>query len=235
MSTDIICYSDARIKRIIGVSKGSEDLTKLMQLKVTDHTYRDTIANGTRSQKKLIAQEVEKVFPAAVNQVTNVVSDIMEKAPVEDGWIKMVGDLKKGERVKIMSKGSGTEEGKFEVYDVLEVKKDKFRTSFKSTDKDKEVYVYGREVKDFRTLDYDAISILNVSATQQIKKDSDTAEEALRKENEALRAKVTEMEKKIASTVQASTATEARLAALEKALSKEAKPAARTASLKAGE
>ena len=31
-----------------------------------------------------------------------------------------------------------------------------------------EVFVYGREVDDFRTVDYEAISMLNVSATQEL-------------------------------------------------------------------
>jgi hypothetical protein len=29
-------------------------------------------------------------------------------------------------------------------------------------------FVYGREVKDFRTVDYGAVTVLNVSATQKI-------------------------------------------------------------------
>lgn len=31
-----------------------------------------------------------------------------------------------------------------------------------------EVFVYGREVADLRSVDYDAISMLNVSATQEL-------------------------------------------------------------------
>jgi hypothetical protein len=45
---------------------------------------------------------------------------------------------------------------------------DKFRVDFKS--EGKEVFVFGREVKAFRPLDYDAIAMLDVSATQQLQK-----------------------------------------------------------------
>ena len=31
-----------------------------------------------------------------------------------------------------------------------------------------QVFVYGREVKDFRVVDYEAIAMLNVSATQEL-------------------------------------------------------------------
>jgi hypothetical protein len=42
----------------------------------------------------------------------------------------------------------------------------RFRTAFKP-DSDT-IFVYGREVNDFRTVDYEAISMLNVSATQEL-------------------------------------------------------------------
>ncbi len=196
--------SDARIKQPIGVSDSPADLTSLMQLKVTNYTFRDTVAQGKKEQKKLIAQEVEKVVPNAVSKVTNVVPDIMKKAPLLGGWITLPTDLKQGERVRILADGYEAA-----IYEVLEAKPAKFRTSF--TGDNKEVFVYGREVKDFRTVDYDAISMLNVSATQQVKKDSDTAEEALRKEVEELRAKLAALEKK-------NTERETRLTALETAL-----------------
>ena len=76
---------------------------------------------------------------------------------------------------------------------------------------DIQVFVYGRQVDDFRTVDYDAIAMLNVSATQQIKKDSDSAEDALRKENEELRERIAVLEA-------ANKTREDRLAAIEAAL-----------------
>ncbi len=205
--------SDERIKNIIGVSDSMADLTHMMQLKVTDYSFRDTVAEGPRKQKKLIAQEVEKAFPLAVSKITNVVPDIMKKAVPANGWIKVASDLKKGERVRVLSDGKTNE-----VYEVLEVKPDGFRISFQPTDEDKEVFVYGREVKDFRTVDYDAIAMLNVSASQQIKKDSDSAEEALRKENEILKDKLAKQEERLAALEKENTTRETRLAALEAAL-----------------
>jgi hypothetical protein len=52
------------------------------------------------------------------------------------------------------------------IHEVLEVSEGKFRTEF-AADGD-EVFVYGREVNDFRNVDYDAIAMLNVSATQEL-------------------------------------------------------------------
>jgi septal ring factor EnvC (AmiA/AmiB activator) len=115
------------------------------------------------------------------------------------------------------------------VCDVLEVKEEKFRTNLETTEK--EVFVYGREVNDFRTVDYDAIAMLNVSATQQIKKDSDSAEDALRKENEILKEKLAKQDDRLAALEKERSASETRLAALEAALL--AKPEVRTVSTKA--
>lgn len=89
-------------------------------------------------------------------------------------------DLKKGERVKlVVEKAEG-------VHEVPGVTKEKFHTDF-STEGDKG-FVFGCEVDDFRTVDYDALAMLNVSATQQIKKELDTEVQALKAENAAMRA-----------------------------------------------
>ena len=70
---------------------------------------------------------------------------------------------------------------------MLEVAQDRFRTDF-AADGDV-VFVYGREVKDFRAVDYEAIAMLNVSATQQIKKEKDAEIAALQQRIAALEAK----------------------------------------------
>ena len=175
----IIVSSDKRIKNISGVSDGAADLGTLMGIEVTNYIYKDVISKGNSEQKKLIAQQVETVFPQAVSKRTDAVPDIYQKAALNDGWVQLATDLKKGERVKLIG---GKEEG---VHEVLEVGDGKFRTDFKSADAG--LFVYGREVNDFRTVDYDAIAMLNVSATQQVKREKDAELQTLRDENAALR------------------------------------------------
>jgi len=77
--------------------------------------------------------------------------------------------------------------------------------------------VYGREVKDFRSVDYDAIAMLNVSATQQLAKqlkEKDAKIAALDASNAALVTSNAALDAKVA-------ALGAKFAALEKLLSKE--------------
>jgi hypothetical protein len=79
-----------------------------------------------------------------------------------------------------------TESGKEGVHEVLEVMDDKFRVDLQH--EGEKVFVFGREVNDFLTVDYDAISMLNVSATQHLKKEMDQEMKVLRAENAELRA-----------------------------------------------
>ena len=62
----------------------------------------------------------------------------------------------------------------------------------------REIFVYGEEVTDFRTVDYDALSTLNISATQELArrlKASDELVQKLKVENEKLKANQTEQQK----------------------------------------
>ena len=164
--TYVFVASDERTKNIKGLSNGAEDLQTLLGIEITDYTYRDSIVRGNQTLKKVIAQQVEKVFPQAINKSTDVVPDIYQKGTVKDGWVQLATNLKVGERVKLISeKASG-------IYEVLEVKAGSFRTDFVA-DGDR-VFVFGREVDDYRSVDYEAIAMLNVSATQQLKQDLDT-------------------------------------------------------------
>jgi len=156
-----LTMSDARTKNIQGRSDSTTDLSKLLGIEVTDFLYKDVIEKGTRPQKKVIAQQVEKVYPQAVRNTTDVVPDIYRKAAVTDGWIQLATDLKVGDRVRLI-----TENGNRDTHQVLEVKEDKFRTDL--VEDVGQVFVYGREVKDFRVVDYEAIAMLNVSATQEL-------------------------------------------------------------------
>ncbi len=155
-----LAFSDQRIKRITGRSNTERDLATLAAIEITDYTHIDTAQRGDKSHKKVIAQQVEKVFPQAVNKITDVVPDIYQRAAVKDGWIALSTNLKKGDRVRLIGNATQGE------HEVLEVTAGRFRTAFKA-DADT-VFVYGREVKDFRTVDYEAIAMLNVSATQEL-------------------------------------------------------------------
>lgn len=185
-----LAFSDERIKEISHISDSSLDLSTLLDIEITDYSYIDKIAKGDKSQKKVIAQQVEKVFPQAVGRSTDVVPDIYEKAHLDNGWITLETDLHIGDRVRLIGeKESG-------IHEVLETRDGAFRTAFQQENEN--VFVYGREVDDFRTVDYEAIAMLNVSATQELYRKNVALEQkvaALEAENQLRDAKLTAIEK----------------------------------------
>lgn len=206
-------FSDERIKIVQGISSGRSDLDTLLGIQITDYRFKDVISRGSTAQKKVIAQQVEKVFPQAVSKTTDVVPDIYQKALVKGGWVELKTSLKKGERVRLIT---DEDEG---IHDVLEVRDGAFRTAL--APKTGSVFVYGREVKDFRTVDYEAISMLNVSATQEIAR-----------RLEARTAEVHVLEERVKKLEARDKARDAKMAAFEKLLENMDKPATRTVTLK---
>lgn len=124
VANGFFAFSDARIKNILGRSDSSFDLRTLLGIEVTDYTYKDMVAKGNRPRKKVIAQQVEKVFPQAVSQSTNEVPDIYKQATVQDGWVELATDLQAGDHVKLIT---DQEQG---VHEVLEIRDGAFRTDF---------------------------------------------------------------------------------------------------------
>ena len=210
VGSEIFANSDARIKNIQGLTDGAADLVTLSRIEITDYTLKDVISKGNHPSKKVIAQQVEKVYPQAVSQTTDVVPDIYQKASVKDGWVTLATDLKVGERVRLIGEKSAG------IHEVLEVGDGAFRTACGSTTES--IFVYGREVTDFRNVDYDAIAMLNVSATQQLKKEKDAEVNALQDENRALRSALAAQERRLASLEAQDKTRDAKLARLEKLL-----------------
>ncbi len=221
-----VAFSDARIKRSAGRSDAAHDLNTLLGIEVTDYTYIDTLAKGAGQQKKVIAQQVEKVYPQAVSRTTDVVPDIFQKAEVKDGWVKLATTLKQGERVRLLG---DKKEG---IHEVLEIAEGKFRTDFVADGS--EVFVYGREVKDFRSVDYEAIAMLNVSATQELNRrlEQQAAELKARDGKIATLEKSNqEMQRELAAQKELASRMQAEFATLQKAVARLADKSASTFAL----
>jgi hypothetical protein len=193
--------SDVRIKNVIGRSDAVSDLATLMQIQVTDYKFKDMLAKGTRPQKKVLAQQVEEVYPLATNKSTDTVPDIYRLAKIKDGWIELATNLKQGERIKIIDGSDKL------MVEVLEVEPERFRVDLAQVAAPKaEVFVFGREVKDFMTVDYDALAMLNISATQELNRKIAKLEEELAEKNrtisvmeESFEARLISLEKRLGS------------------------------------
>ncbi|MFT6865689.1 MAG: hypothetical protein ACJA08_000512 [Cyclobacteriaceae bacterium] len=180
--------SDKRVKEIQRRTNTSEDLDVFSKLNVTDYEFIDKVQHGDKKEKKLIAQEVRAVYPQAVSLSKGIVPDIYAKSIntsfKEDSnlltiRLEKIHGLIEGDVVKIF-----LESGEKEV-EVLSIVND-HTFSIQSDISIENIFVYGKQVKDFHTIDYDAIAMLNVSATQELAKQV----AALQKENEALKKKL---------------------------------------------
>ncbi len=154
-------HSDRRIKNVIGISNAQDDLQTLMGIEITDYTYIDTLAKGTDVQKKVIAQQVADVYPQAVtSNMSEVVPDIMQIAELNDGQLTLENvEVKVGEMLLLIFENSE---------ELVEVTAVSGSTISVNSDETGRVFVYGREVDDFHVVDYDALSTLNISATQAL-------------------------------------------------------------------
>jgi hypothetical protein len=187
VASEFNAISDARIKQNLHRSNAAADLATLMQLKVTDYTMIDTISKGNRVSKKLIAQEVAAVYPNAVSYMKDFIPNIYQLAQIENGFVTLSNpDLTIGDKVRLIF-----EDQQMEVR-VTEIDENGFSVLAEQPESklpNGAVFVFGKEVNDFHTLDYDAITMLNTSATQALVKQInglETSHAALKARFEAL-------------------------------------------------
>lgn len=233
-----VAVSDRRIKDVVCRSDAASDLELIQKLQVTDYRMVDTIQSGESVHKGFIAQEVEKLMPEAVNKGTNFVPTIYQKAAsveydpaeslatlsLENGHdlevgdlVRMIGDNGIIERtVKgVPSRSSFTIETQGEHWDRL--------------------FVYGKQVDDFRSVDYDRIFTTAVSALQQLKKEKDQEVGELKTVVETMESRLAAQAKELADLRAKDAARDAKLVAIETLLKSMARPPVQTAALKAAE
>lgn len=166
-ATEFNAFSDARIKDIKGITNNSKDLETLSKIEITDYQFKDKISKGNGQHKKVIAQQVETVYPQAVNKITDCIPDIYQLAKIDNNFIELPNhNLKIGEKVKLIF------EEKQHIVEVKAISANGFAisTNEEFNHHTNTVFVYGREVADFRSVDYEALTTLNISATQELLK-----------------------------------------------------------------
>lgn len=190
--------SDERIKDIKGYSNSATDLATLRAIKITDYTMKDKMQSGNKPFKKVIAQQVEGVYPQVITKRPDFIPDVYQKATVTksaNGYLLTFNrnhNLGKGEKRLKVFVGNGMVTEK---YNIISVPSDKEILVDAPSLKDTLVFVFGGEVSDFRTVDYDGLSTLNISATQELAKQADIQQQKI----DALTNKVSQLEASVAA------------------------------------
>jgi hypothetical protein len=180
------------------------------------------MVDGFRPHKLTIAQQVEEVFPEAVMispapkaipNIYNMASSVNHHAGRGELVLTLDKnhDLTEGDSVDLFSKGKEMKE--FNVTRVLNEK----TFAVASEQSLEEVFVYGKYVNDFRSVDYDAIAMLNVSATQELARQAEELESRVR-DLEARERRLALLEENLEAKMSRMEAFEKRLDALDKRL-----------------
>ena len=192
-------FSDRRIKKSITESDAASDLELLRKLRVSDYRQSYEPSNGSGNKKGFIAQEVKEVFPEAVTVTNGFIPDISQYS-VET---KCIGEallvrtpephtLKPGDTVRLFF-----EDQLQDLPVIAAPETDIFIVAGWLQPLPNQLFVYGRQVNDFHQVDYDRIHTLNVSVTQELLRRKDALERekaSLRKENEALKASLDDLD-----------------------------------------
>ena len=240
MGTSFIAKSDKRIKEVVGPSDSRADLELINRLRVTDYRMKDRLVDGSGIHKGLIAQEVEAIIPEAVSRTLGFIPDIYKAA------VKTTFDADQKTLTLEMA-----EPHKLAVGDKIQIYADKETIenevisvtspttfSVEASSSADRAFVYGRQVDDFRAVNYDRIFITAVGALQQMKKDQDAQIRVRDEKIAALEERLATLEsqaKQVADLEAKDQARDAKLAAIEKLLSAPDQAALRTISLKAAD
>lgn len=175
ISSEFNAQSDSRIKDIKGISNSEKDLTILNQIRITDYEMKDKIQWGNKKFKKVIAQEIEKIYPQAVSNSIGYIPNIYQTTKfierTNGGYIltfEYPTNINKGaQKVKIITQDKSID---VKVLNIIDDKHFLIAVDSVNLKVNEKVFVYGEEINDFRVVDYEALSTLNISATQQIYK-----------------------------------------------------------------
>ncbi len=172
-STGFIATSDRRIKKNIVDVPDNLALEMVRNIPCRYYEYKDNLYSGTDKTIGFIAQEVAEVLPMAISIQTSIIPNELRKLEnvsweqIENTY-KLITDLQDDVsgvkyRFYVSNDVSGNDEIKKEIIGNSD-------NSFTFDSSYNNVFIYGKEVDDFHTLDKQKIFALHHSAIQELDK-----------------------------------------------------------------
>ena len=176
MATSTISYSDQRIKKEAADLSDTEALDKLRLLKPKKYKYVDTVLRGDSEVYGFMAQEVAQVIPTSVSLIKNGIPDIYKLAVLGDDkqsitMTESTDTPALGDTIKLVDLRNQTIVVKVtEVVDELNFKIDTNLDRYNTYCDGgiHKIFVYGRFVEDFNSLDKAAIWTVATAALQEL-------------------------------------------------------------------
>jgi hypothetical protein len=167
--------SDVRVKNIVGISNTAKDLKILEAIRITDYTMKDSLQYRNKPYKKVIAQEVEKVYPQVISRHPGFIPNVYQ--PTDSIRRTTAGTLlhfpashhltADAKKLQAVPEGQST----LQEYTIVSMPSPTEVVIADPAIVTKKMFVYGQEVPDFRKVDYDGLFTLNISATQELSKE----------------------------------------------------------------
>lgn len=173
LTKGITLTSDRRLKENIKRSSKEEDLETLAKIKISDYN----LINDTRKEKKIIAQDLEQIFPQAVSMQAGFIPNINKFVKIKNIKNHIIEinlenhDLVIGDelRFKIFKREKNQIIQESIDLFVIDVEKKKIFIEYSAKlEEGKEFYLFGKKVEDVRAVDYQEVFCLNISATQEL-------------------------------------------------------------------
>lgn len=192
VGSEFNAFSDARHKRLRSRSRGDTDLAQLNRLAVSRYTFIDTVQKGNQEQIGFIAQEVEQVVPEAVSKIADYIPSVYamaERISYDSAAHTLIVRTRQphgfavAEDIKVIT---AQEEHKVRVGTLIDAYTFRLNGWQKATS---ELFVFGKSVSDFRTVDYNRLFTMGISAIQELSR----RVEQLEKENTQLKAQNNEL------------------------------------------
>jgi sugar lactone lactonase YvrE len=161
--------SDSRIKENIQDVQDDDALQRLRLIQPKTYTYKDVVTKGTEPVYGFIAQQVRSVLPYSTGLMKNTIPDIYQVGDRVDDIVTLRNSTfsfnESSGNVKFIQK-NGTE--KTIPVEYISSNQLRIKNLSELDETESEIFVYGREVEDFHSLDKNAIFTVNVAATQEL-------------------------------------------------------------------
>ena len=185
-----IMASDKRIKKHILDISDNQALNTFRKIQPKTYEYVDKIRKGNRRVFGFIAQEVGEVIPNSVSVITDIVPDYYNKVSFDTSGDTLIlhpeepYDIGNGTKVRVyIQDTSGIIHKVEKSVSVSEYISLPIMDEYDVSD----VFLYGKEVDDFHTLNKDAIWTVTTAALQEV----DRMVEKLRKKDHVIRDTIT--------------------------------------------
>ena len=203
----IFLASDKRIKTEITTINDTYALDQINRLESKEYHYKDPLRRKERKTIGFIAQEVKEVIPNAITFQEQFIPD--ELRPIEiPSWsidnsgeyILHIDDLDlSGNHTGMCKFFVGNDISGID-FDEMDICVNDDKKSFKFEKKYNNVFLWGKEVDDFHTLDKNQIFALHHSAIQELSRKNDAKTQEiteLKTENNNKSLQITELKEKL--------------------------------------